>query len=156
MHWFQCFPEFHPVFSNSFMCTLMVRFLFLMCLDRIATSSMNDKCFKLQVWGFKLRMWSVNFWVNDNYCEWKMLEVASVRVQVASVKCRVFEWPNVRVRCRIFELMKGRNNKKSRKPSKAYSHPIHHRHRARGLSMEGCHVRGALMEGSSVMLLTIT
>jgi hypothetical protein len=89
-----------------------------------------------------------------------MLEATSVRVQVASVRCRVFEWMNVRVlsewvMCRIFEL-KGRNNNKNRKPPKAYSCPIHHHHHPKELSTKGCHARRTLMEGIFVVLLTIT
>ncbi len=51
------------------------------------------------------------------------------------------ENPNELIKCRIFELMKGQINKKSRKPPKAYSHPIHHHHHARGLWTEGCLIR---------------
>jgi len=89
-----------------------------------------------------------------------MLEVVNVKVQVVNVRCKIFEWVSVNilsewVRCRIFELVSSWSNKDSRKPPKAYSHPIHHRHRARGLSMEGCCVRGVLMERSFVVLLIV-
>jgi hypothetical protein len=59
-------------------------------------------------------------------------------------------------RRRVFELMKGQNNKKSRKPPKAYLHPIHHQDRVKGLSTKGCHARGALMEGSFIVLSIVT
>ncbi len=90
-----------------------------------------------------------------------MFEATSVRVQVASVKCRVSEWASVKVlsewvRCRIFELMKGQSNKKGQKPPKAYSHPIRHHHCAKGLLTKGCCTKGASTEGSFVVLSTIT
>ncbi len=136
-------------------------------------------------------------WQSNNFIyEWKMLQVASVKVQVANVRykvskwvmaivsekclklqvanvkvqavnvrCRVSKWTNVKVlsewvRCKIFELMKGQSNKKSWKPLKAYSHPIHcHRcvknRRAKGSSIEGCHARGASTEGGFTESSTI-
>ncbi len=62
--------------------------------------------------------------------------------------CVLSEW----VRCRIFELVKGQNNKRSQKPPKAYLHPNHHchhvrNHHAKGLSTKGCHVRRASTKG---------
>ncbi len=45
---------FSLCFSVSVPCALAVRFSSLMCLDKVATSSMSEKC-------FKLRMWSVEF-----------------------------------------------------------------------------------------------
>ncbi len=62
------------------------------------------------------------------------------------------EW----VRCIIFELMKGRSNKKSQKPPKAYLCPIHHHHDARGLSTKGCHARGVSTKRNFVLLLIVT
>jgi hypothetical protein len=61
------------------------------------------------------------------------------------------EW----VRCRIFELVKVQSNKKNLKPPKAYLHSIHHHHHARGLSIEGCHLRGTLIKGSFVVSLIV-
>jgi hypothetical protein len=49
---FFCFPHVH-LDSNVFVS----RALF----DKVATLYMNEKCFKLQVWGFKLWMWGVKF-----------------------------------------------------------------------------------------------
>jgi len=130
-------------------------------------------------------------WYNNNLIyEWKMLQTASVKVQATNVRCRVYEWTmtivndkclklqvaSVRckvykwtsvmvldewVRCKIFELVKGWNNKRGWKPRKAYSHPIHHRHHvkdhcAKRLSIEGCHARGMSAKGSFVMSLTVT
>jgi hypothetical protein len=95
------------------------------------TTIVSENCLKLQMWGFKLQMWGVEFlseWV------WR-------------------SWVNVR--CRIFELMKGRSNKKSRKCPKAYLRPIHRHHRARGLSRECCCARRASMKGGSVVSLAI-
>jgi hypothetical protein len=74
---------------------------------------------------------------------------------------RVFEWASVKVlsewvRCRIFELMRGRSNKDSWKPTKAYLHPIHHCYCARGLSIKGCCVKGVLTKGSYVVLSIVT
>lgn len=64
MHWFRCFPKFHFVF-----------FCFPpMCLD--------SKVFLYHA-----------PWQSKNFIyEWKMLQVASVKVQAANVKCRVFKW----------------------------------------------------------------
>jgi hypothetical protein len=67
------------------------------------------------------------------------------------------EW----IRCRIFELVRSQSNKRSQKPPKAYSNPIHHHHDARnchakGLSMEGCCAKGTSTEGSSIMLSVVT
>jgi hypothetical protein len=70
-------------------------------------------------------------------------------------------WGSEWVRCKIFELVRGWNNKRSWKPPKAYLHLIHHHHYARnrhakGLLMKGCHARGTSMEGSHVVSLAIT
>lgn len=59
MHQFWSFLEFHSIF----LCFFPVR------LDNIIASSMNEKCFKLQMWGFKLRMWGVVF-LNERWILW--------------------------------------------------------------------------------------
>jgi hypothetical protein len=120
---------------------------------------MSEKCFKLQMWRFKPRMWGV---------EWTLIIVNDkcLKLQATSVRCKVYKWTSVRVlnewvRCKIFELVKGWNNKKGWKPPKAYSHPIHHRHHARDhcakrISTKGCHAKGVSTKGSSVVSLIIT
>jgi hypothetical protein len=116
--------------NNNFVCQWkMLQAANVRCkICKWATITMNEKCLKLQVWGFKSQMWSVEF--------------------SSKQMCVLSEW----VRCRIFELVKGRNNKRSQKPPKAYLHPYHHSHRARnhhakGLSTKGCCARWASTKG---------
>ncbi len=162
MYQFRCFLEFHLVFFG----------FPLMRLDNRVFISYAS-------------------WQNNNFVyEWKMLQTASVKVQAmnvrckvskwttttvnekclmlqaTSVRCRVFKWMSVRVlsewvRCRIFGLVRGRNNKRSQKPPKANLCPIHHHHHAkdccaRRLSTKGCRARGASTKGSFIMSSTIT
>ncbi len=70
---FDASSSFTLCFSISLPCALMVGFLSLVCLDKVVVSSMNEKCFKLQVWRFKLQMWSVDF-----LSEWQLLWMKNV------------------------------------------------------------------------------
>jgi hypothetical protein len=90
------------------------------------TTTMSEKCLTLWVLGFK---WCVEFF------EW---------VSVLSSD----EW----VRCRIFELVKGWSNKRSRKPPKANLHASHHCHcekdrHAKRLLTKGYHAKGVSTKG---------
>jgi hypothetical protein len=40
--------------------------------------------------------------MSDNYYEWEMLEVASVAVHVANVRCKVYEWTRGHNLCFIY------------------------------------------------------
>jgi hypothetical protein len=60
--------NFTLFFYVSLPCTLTIGSLFLVLCDKTAISFISEKCFKLQVWGPKLRMWGLEF-----LSEWQLL-----------------------------------------------------------------------------------
>jgi hypothetical protein len=116
---FDASSSFTLSFFVSFSCALTIGFSSPVCLDNRVFISYGP-------------------WQSSNFVyKWEMLQTTSVKVQAMNVRCRVFEWAmatmndkclklqttSVRckvfkwtsewVKCRIFELVKGWNNKKS-------------------------------------------
>jgi len=81
---FDASSSFTLSFFVSFSCALTIGFSFLMGLDKVATLSTSEKCFKLQVWRFKLWMWGVEF-LSERWLLW-MINAWSCKLQVWGVK----------------------------------------------------------------------
>lgn len=94
-----------------------------------AMAIVSEKCFKLQMWRFKLQVWGVEF-----LSEWMWRS-----------------WVNG---LGLEFLMRSQSNKRSWKPLKAYLHPHSplllckkEHHRARGPLTKGYHAKGTLTKG---------